>query len=156
MDLPAIPFKEHSMHYFEHDDIYAWKTIFRALQRINITDNENVFKTADICITNMRFQSWELIKNHMSEIWLEPPHKLRHGPLLRGWWPWDMWEVLKHLSVSCLFLISISEKSDLIKTGLCVNCDKYMGDVKFMKFENLRGFLSVFTTRRWPACPLKQ
>ncbi len=78
----------------------------------------------------MRFPSWELKKNHMSEMWLESPHKLRHSPLLQGWRPWDTWEVLKHLSVSWLFLISISEKRDLITTGLCVNCDKYVGDVR--------------------------
>lgn len=46
-----------------------------------------------------------------TETWLELPHKLRHGPLLQGRRPCK-WDVLKHLSVSWLFLISISETRD--------------------------------------------
>lgn len=48
-------------------------------------------------------------------------------------------------SLSVLFLISISEKRDPITAGLCVNCDKYEGDVKFTKFKNLRVLLSQFS-----------
>lgn len=42
-----------------------------------------------------------------TEPWPDLPHKLRRSPFLQGWWPWDKWEVLKHLSASRPFLINI-------------------------------------------------
>lgn len=90
-----------------------------------------------------------------TEMWLELPHKLRHGPLLQGRWPCK-WEVLKHLSVSWLFLISISETRDPNNRSVCELWWICGGCEVHKVRESMWSFLTVFTTCRWSACPLKE
>lgn len=97
-------------------------------------------------------------KSHGSfrtEMWQELLYKLRHGPLLWGRRPWDKWEVLKHLSVAWLFLISISETHDPNNRSVCELWWICGGCKVDGVRESMWSFLTVFTTCRWSACPLK-